>query len=151
MPKNEKLFQTAIYYTLGLPYSKAIGLAFEHTNQNRPVFSVNWREVLVGDVNSQVIHGGVLTTLIDVTGGVAVSAHLEDYESLVTLDLRIDYLTAAKVGKKIYAQSECYRLTGQVAFVRTTCFHEDVNKPIAFGMATYMRTPLPAEIKEKLQ
>ena len=151
MPKNNKVYQTAIAYCVSLPYSKALGLHYERAEGTQQIFSVNWREELVGNAQTDVLHGGIMTALIDVAGGVAVAAHLDDFESLVTLDLRIDYLKAAQVGQKVYAQAECYRLAGQVAFVRTSCFHLDVNAPIAFGMATYMRTPLSKEIKEKLQ
>ncbi len=151
MPKNNNVYQTAIEYCASLPYSKALGLHYECAQGRQQIFSVNWQEELVGNAQNEVLHGGVMTALIDVAGGVAVAAHLDDFESLVTLDLRIDYLKAAQLGQKVYAQAECYRLAGQVAFVRTTCFHLDVNDPIAFGMATYMRTPLPKELKEKIQ
>ncbi|WP_434778266.1 PaaI family thioesterase [Neisseria sp. Ec49-e6-T10] len=152
MPQNEKIYQTAIGYLNTLPHNQALGLKFEYAHGRKQVLSVAWREDLVGNPKTGVIHGGVITALVDVAGGASVAAHLDDFELLVTLDLRIDYLHPATPQEKIYAQSECYKLTDQVAFVRTTCFHQDREEdPIAFAMATYMRTPISDEIKEQLK
>jgi uncharacterized protein (TIGR00369 family) len=53
---------------------------------------VDWREDLVGNPASGVVHGGVITSIVDTTSAVSVAANMHDYETIATLDLRIDYL-----------------------------------------------------------
>ena len=81
----------------------------------------------------------------------AVTAQLPSAEILSTLDMRIDYMHPATPGRRIYGRAECYRLAGQVAFVRSSCYQEDPSDPFALGMATFMRTPLTPEQQAKLQ
>lgn len=149
---NTKVYTILSQHYLQLPHCVAIGLRFERPENRSQTLSVNWREDLLGNQDTQVLHGGVITTLVDVASATAVAAHLPDFETLATLDMRIDYLRAATPNQRVYATSDCYRLSGQVAFVRTVCYHEnDADNPIALGTATFMRTPIPAHLKELIK
>ena len=149
---NSHVYTTLSRYYLTLPHCQAIGLTLEDTEGRNPILSVAWRGNLVGNAHNRVLHGGVITTLVDVASATAVSAHMAEFETLATLDMRIDYLHAATPEKTVYAKSECFRLSGQVAFVRTTCYHADQPQhPIALGTATFMRTPIPAHLQERIQ
>lgn len=151
-PANTVVYETLQQHYLSLPHSQALGLRFECLQHRSPTLSVAWREDLIGNDQSQVIHGGAITTLVDVASATAVAAQLPEFEALATLDMRIDYLHAATPKQRIYATADCYRLSGQVAFVRTTCYHEnEPHQPIALGMATFMRTPLPEQLKSQLE
>lgn len=150
-PANLVVYEALKNHYVHLPHCKILNFQFEHTKHRSPTLSVDWRNDLIGNSNNHVIHGGVITTLVDVTSATAVAAHLPEFETLATLDMRIDYLHAATPKQRIYATSDCYRLSGQVAFVRTTCYHEgQINHPIALGMATFMRTPIPAHFKAQI-
>lgn len=129
-----------------LPHCRALGLKFEGQEGRAQKMSVDWREDLVGNPQTNVIHGGVITTLIDVTSAIAVAAQLPKLESLATLDMRIDYMHPATPQQRVYCRAECYKLSGQVAFVRSVCFQDSAEEPLVLGMATFMRTPLPAHI-----
>ncbi|AUZ05927.1 MULTISPECIES: PaaI family thioesterase [Vitreoscilla] len=147
-PVNLVVYEALKNHYVHLPHCKILNLQFEHTIHRSPTLSVGWREDLMGNSSNQVIHGGVITTLVDVASATAVAAHLPEFETLATLDMRIDYLHAATPKQRIYATSDCYRLSGQVAFVHTTCYHDNqIDHPIALGMATFMRTPIPAHLK----
>lgn len=150
MPQNPKIYQMLRDRCLIFPQCKALGLQFESTHDRKQVLSVPWRENLVGNSQTGVIHGGVITTLIDTTSVTAVFAHLSELEMLATLDLRVDYLGPATVGEKIFAEAECYRLTEHIAFVRTICYQSNRNLPIALGVATFIRTPVSVELKGAL-
>ena len=115
------------------------------------MLSFDWQPHLVGRHDTQTIHGGTITTLVDMVSACAVTAQLPDAEILATLDMRIDYMHPATPGRRIYGRAECYRLAGQVAFVRSSCYQEDPSDPFALGMATFMRTPLTPEEQAKLQ
>lgn len=132
-----------------LPHCLAIGLKLEHTDE-QSVLSAGNRADLVGRTDHQTIHGGVITTLVDVASACAVAARLPDYEVLATLDMRIDYMHPARTDRPVHARSTCHRLAGQVAFVRTRCYQDDPADPIALGTATFMRTPLGNTEKQQL-
>ena len=149
---NAKVYSTISQHYLQLPHCQAIGLRFEHADNRSQTLSVDWRGDLLGNEDTQVLHGGVITTLVDVSSATAVAANLPDFETLATLDMRIDYLHAATPKLRVFATSDCYRLSGQVAFVRTVCYHEnDSDNPIALGTATFMRSPIPAHLKELIK
>jgi uncharacterized protein (TIGR00369 family) len=148
---NPELLQTLSRLFVSLPHSIALGLQYEGCDEaGRVTLRVDWREDLVGNPVSGVIHGGVITSLVDTSSATAVAARLEQAEAIATLDLRIDYLKAAQPGREIHCRAECYRLAHQVAFTRAVCFHDTPDDPIAHGIATFMResSPLPMSGEE---
>ena len=145
-PNNENLFYELVRIYTQSPQCSALQMSYVCMDERIPTLSLPWREDLVGNAQSGVLHGGVITTLIDTAGAAAVAAHLAHTEALATIDLRIDYMRPAKPGERIFATSECYRLSGQVAFTRTVCRSGNGDEPFALGTATYMRTPLPEHL-----
>jgi uncharacterized protein (TIGR00369 family) len=85
-----------------------------------------------------VLHGGVVTTLLDSAGGAAVLSALGRSTSLATLDLRIDYLRSMPPDRELTARVECYRKTRHIAFARGFAFDVDEAAPVAAMAATYM-------------
>jgi uncharacterized protein (TIGR00369 family) len=102
------------------------------------VAKVPYRAELVGDPWTGVVHGGVVTSLLDSTGGAAVLSALQLPMALATLDLRIDYLRPSRPGKPIFARVECYKRTTHVAFTRGVAYDESESDPLASMSATYM-------------
>lgn len=84
------------------------------------------------------VHGGVITTLLDNAGGTAVIVALEELRSIATLDLRIDYMRPATPGRDIVGYCHCYKVTRNVAFVRGVAYHDRPEDPIATMVATFM-------------
>jgi uncharacterized protein (TIGR00369 family) len=66
------------------------------------------------------LHGGVVTAMLDESCGMAVQLALDGTHAIATLDLRIDYQKPATPGLDIRAHSLCYRVTRSIAFVRST-------------------------------
>lgn len=153
---NPVVFENCKDLYVALPHSRALGFKFESVEGIVPKISVPYSKAVVGNADTGVVHGGVITTLVDVTGAISVAARLKEFEILATLDLRIDYLKPAIPDKTIYASSICYRLSEQVAFCRVTCFQDetacdpcDVNDPFAISVQTYMRTQMSKEQQEE--
>ena len=86
---------------------------------------------LVGDPRREVIHGGAVSALMDTCGGAAVVSHPDSLGVTATIDLRIDYMRAARPQERIVAKAECYHLTRSVAFVRAVATHDGDDTPIA--------------------
>ncbi|MBL8935744.1 MAG: PaaI family thioesterase [Archangium sp.] len=97
-----------------------------------------WNEALIGNPETRVLHGGVITTLLDATGGAAVYLHLKAPVPIATLDLRIDFLGPSTPGLPMYARAECVKATRNVAFVRMVAAHDLGAAPLATASATYM-------------
>lgn len=122
----------------GSPQARALGIAFVSMEQDRATLKLPYAPELVGDPDTGVIAGGVVTTLLDHTCGQAVWATLEIAGSIATLDLRIDYMRAAEPGRDLYATAHCYRVTRSVAFVRATAYDDDPADPVATAQAAFM-------------
>jgi acyl-coenzyme A thioesterase PaaI-like protein len=67
-----------------------------------------------------------------------VACALEELTSIATIDLRVDYLRAARPGVDLYARSECYRVTRNVAFVRAVAYEDSADDPFAGCLGTFM-------------
>lgn len=142
-PENPEVLDVLSRVFVSLPHCQTLGIRYVGIEGRKPTLKVDWREDLVGNPASGVLHGGVITSLVDTCSAVAVTAQLAEFETIATLDLRIDYLKAASPGRTIYCTAECYRLAHQVAFTRAVCFHDDASDPIAHGVATFMRESSP--------
>src|SRR5690606_37348828 len=100
--------------------------------------SLPYQFVFIGDMESGVIHGGVVTAMLDESCGMAVQLALDGSRSIATLDLRIDYQKPAKPGVDIKAHSICYHVTRSIAFVRSTAYQETEDDPVATAAACFM-------------
>lgn len=123
-----------------VPHAAAIGMRLEHYEDGACRVRVPYAEHLVGDPDTGVIHGGVLTAVLDNASGMAVPrAELpEEQKAIATLDLRIDYMRPAKPGEDLLVDAECYQLTRSIAFVRARAFQSSDDRTIASSVATFM-------------
>jgi uncharacterized protein (TIGR00369 family) len=120
------------------PHMRELGIEFVSVDRGVAVTRLPYREELVGDPMTGVLHGGVVTTLLDSTGGAAVFSAIGVPTPIATLDLRIDYLRPSTPNAPLYARVECYKLTRQVAFCRGTAYNGDEKDPVASMSATFM-------------
>jgi uncharacterized protein (TIGR00369 family) len=123
---------------LAAPQAKALGFEMVSVDEAQATLKVPYRAELVGDPETGVVAGGVVTTLLDHTCGQAVWAALPAYTSIATLDLRIDYMRPAEPGLDIFAHAHCYKLTRSVAFVRAQAYDREDGDPIATAQAAFM-------------
>jgi len=122
----------------GAAHTHALGFVYDSVDGDRVRIRAPWREDLVGDPDTGVLSGGLVTTLLDHVGGLAVWVALGQFESIATLDLRVDYMRAARAKCDLIAEARCYHLTRSVAFVRAWAFEDSPDDPVAAAQSAYM-------------
>jgi uncharacterized protein (TIGR00369 family) len=121
-----------------IPHVKELGAELVRIGRGKATMKLGYQERLVGNPETGVLHGGVITTLIDTVCGMSVYTKLAKIVPIATLDLRIDYLKPATPERDLLAEAECYKVTRNVAFVRGIAYHEDVDDPVANCAGTFM-------------
>ena len=119
-------------------YGYISGLQLDRAAPGEAWSSLPYRPVFVGDTETGVLHGGVVTAMLDESCGMAVQLALDGTRAIATLDLRIDYQRPATPGIDIKAHSFCYRVTRSIAFVRSTAYQESEDDPVATATACFM-------------
>ncbi len=122
-------------FIAAIPHSRALSMKLEAIAGGQATISMPYDLRLVGDPRSGVIHGGAVSALMDTCCGAAVMSHPANPAATATIDLRIDYMRAARPGSAITARAECYHVTRSVAFVRATA-HDDTDSPTPVASAT---------------
>ncbi len=122
----------------GSPHSRELGMQQVSIERGEAVLKVPYRADLVGDPDTGVIAGGVVTALLDHVCGQAVIAGLDEMSPVATLDLRIDYMRAAEPGMDLFAHAHCYKRTRSIAFVRASAYDHDIADPVATAQAAFM-------------
>ena len=123
-----------------IPHSKALGMRMERYDGDECVLAIGYSNLLVGDPDTGVIHGGAITALLDNAAGFV--ARPEDMPreeaAIATLDMRIDYMGAAEPDKDVFASAHCFKRTRNVAFVRAVAYQVSPDDPIATCTTTFM-------------
>ena len=100
--------------------------------------SLPFRPVFIGDTERGVLHGGVVTAMLDESCGMAVELALDGTRAIATLDLRIDYQKPAIAGLDVKAHSVCTRVARSIAFVHSTAYQVSEDDPVATATACFM-------------
>ena len=130
----------------GTPQAAALNFRLVSVDPSGAAMAVPWREDLVGDPDTGVMAGGVITTLLDHVCGLSVSCAVIAADGgfmefgMATLDLRIDYMRPAEPRREVIALARCYKLTRSIAFVRATAYEDDEANPIATVQAAFAFT-----------
>jgi len=132
-----------------LCFNELLGFKVESLDPAAPQISFAMRQELIGHYQHGRLHGGVIATVLDTVGGLAVTvAVAEKFNSetteqvghrfgrIGTIDLRTDYLHQG-IGKKFTATGRITRLGGRIASVQMTLENES-GLLIATGGASYV-------------
>lgn len=121
-----------------IPFNKVLGIQADRIERGSVRLSIPFREELIGDPLKRAIHGGVLSALADVAGGMATWSALEDPMARVsTIDLRVDYLRPGRP-HTIIADGTIVRLGKRISVADVKLFHAGhESEPVATGKGVY--------------
>lgn len=129
--------QVARQFIEAIPHSQDLGMVLTELTDGVAEITMPYAEKLVGDPETGVIHGGAVSALMDTCCGAAVMSHPSNPGGTATIDLRIDYMRAAKPGQTITARATCYHVTRTAAFVRAVANDGDLENPVATAAGAF--------------
>ena len=117
-----------------------LGIGYHAHGPDWVELALPWRADLVGDPDTDVIASGPIVALMDMATSFAAWMKRGGFVPHATLDLRVDYLRAARPGATVIGRGECYRLTRLISFVRGAAHDGDPADPLAHVAGTFMLT-----------
>ena len=147
MPENFEIsspnLKAVLNFYANSPHHQATGITVVSVDLELARMRVPYNKGFIGNPDTGAVHGGIITTMMDATGGLAVLAQVPPGTSIATLDLRLDYLRSATPDLNLIGEAQCFKLTTNIAFTRGTTYEENnANDPIANFIATYMIKPV---------
>ena len=139
MGEPAEFWQHAIAQGMGqTPFLRALGGELLEFKKGLGRLHLPYSDKLVGNPETGVVHGGVITAMLDQACGMAIGSALDAPMAMATLDLRIDYMKPATPNTDILIESECLKITHEIAFARARAFHASLEDPIAIATGTFM-------------
>jgi len=120
-----------------IPFNRFLGVRTLELGDGLARLELPFRPELVGNPLRQALHGGVISMLLDSTGGASVWTQIRRDDLPSTIDLRIDYLRPARA-EALIGQGTVVRLGNRVGVVELRAYHPgDEVRPVAAGMGVY--------------
>lgn len=121
-----------------IPFNRFLGIKVIEIADRHVRLTLPFRPELVGDPMRPALHGGVISTLADVAGGLAVWTGLADPRARVsTIDLRVDYLLPGRL-QTLEARADVVRKGNRVGVVDMRVYHPShASETVATGKGVY--------------
>ncbi len=132
-----------------IPFNKLIGMKIETLYLDKIGIRFEMSPELVGNFTRGNLHGGVISSVLDVTGGMVAWTGImkkmegqsfdeisERFNKIGTIDIRVDYLRPG-LGEYFIATGSTLRTGNKVSVTRME-LHNDKGILIAVGTGTYV-------------
>ncbi len=149
MPKEKLLQLLREIAEERIPFNKLIGIKIESLGMDSLGIRFEMRPELIGNFKRGNLHGGVISSVIDVTGGMVAWTGImkkmegqsfeeisQRFAKIGTIDLRVDFLRPG-VGKYFIATGTTLRAGNKVSVTRME-LHDDKGILIAVGTGSYL-------------
>lgn len=129
-----------------VPFNRELGLILLTADDGKASLRFDFEEKLVGNFMTHVLHGGVISAVLDVVGACAVMSTFDrenPLHGLGTVDMRVDYLRPG-AGANFIATGQVMR-PGRILAAARMELVNDKNDLIAMGTAIYRVSRNPRE------
>ena len=129
-------------------FHKILNPQFQSPDWDHSRAAFDMKDDFVGNVKYRTVHGGIIASMLDLTGGQAVllsvfkkvkgqpmEKQFKTFVNIGSIDLRIDFLRPGK-GTRFIADAWILRIGNKVAVTRMELRNEE-NMVIAVGTGTY--------------
>ncbi len=136
-------------YENKMPFDRLLGIKIITLDLDDVCVRVDMKEEFIGNFIKKILHGGVISSVLDLTGGLIASMGIlkqmkgatqeeitDRFIKMGTIDLRVDYLRAGK-GDYFLTTGKILRTGNRVAVVRTE-FRNNDDILIAAGTGSYI-------------
>jgi uncharacterized protein (TIGR00369 family) len=136
-------------FSENVPFNKFLGLKVESISQDYVKTAFEMRHELMGNYKRGMLHGGIISSVLDATSGLSVfvgtvektcvktiEETLRQSHSFSTIDIRVDFLRPG-VGKSFVVTAYALR-TGKKLVVTRSELHNEENDLIAVGTGAYL-------------
>lgn len=126
-------------------FNRVLGLRLVWVDGKQPQIRFAMRPDLIGNPARGILHGGVISSVLDVMAGVVIHAALIErhgldekpiFPNIGTVDLRVDYLRPGR-GKHFAATGHVVRMGRRIAVAHMELVNDE-GELIATGSAAYV-------------
>lgn len=132
-----------------IPFNRMLGLKLEEVKPDYITMSFSMKKELIGNFLHGILHGGVISSVIDMAGGVAVmmaaiqkhqNKSIDELKDILgkssTIDLSVNFIRPGK-GEQFIAKAYALHSGKRISFSRIELFNQ-AQSLIATGSATYL-------------
>jgi uncharacterized protein (TIGR00369 family) len=148
--EDEEIFSFARrIFTEKIPFNRLLGAEIVSMSYENARVRFDFRDELVGNFHRGSLHGGVVSSTLDLTGGLVAflsaiknadgrtpEERVEKLANVGTIDLRVDYLRPG-IGSHFVATAYLLRSGNKVAVIRME-LHNDDDSLVAVGTGAYL-------------
>jgi uncharacterized protein (TIGR00369 family) len=132
-----------------IPFNRVLGVEIVSISYETARVRFDFRDDLVGNFHRGSLHGGVVSSTLDLTGGLVAflsaiknasggtaEERTDRLANVGTIDLRVDYLRPG-IGAQFFASGYLLRSGNKVAVTRME-LHNDEDSLVAVGTGAYL-------------
>jgi len=147
--KTQALLQQLSVAFMSIPFNQMLGLQLDNLEDNHVTMHFDMKNDLIGNFLQGILHGGVISSVLDMAGGILVmasaihknpDASIRELPSIVgkcsTVDLQVSFLRPGK-GEQFIAKAWLIKSGSKIAFTRMELYSQDETL-IASGNGTYL-------------
>jgi uncharacterized protein (TIGR00369 family) len=137
-------------YEVNIPFNRVLGVQVVSLTMQGADIRFDMQEKLIGNYFKGILHGGVISSVLDLTGGITAAAGMllkhidsstqeqlvERFSKIGTIDLRVDYLRPGK-GPHFVSRGSVLRTGNKVAVTRMELTNHK-ERLVAVGTGTYI-------------
>lgn len=135
-PKETVIIQQLNTIFTAIPFNRMLGLKLDHLDATHITMNFEMKEELIGNVLQGILHGGVISSVLDMAGGMVAMAHVlhvhqgKSVEELLryigktsTINLNINYVSPGR-GTQFIAKAWLIKGGNKIAFTRMELSNE---------------------------